>query len=101
MIIVLLTLNIHMNNIIDILSGEVNISKKERIISVAGGVGLIVAGLLMKKRNALSWSEVGTGAALLLRGVTGHCPVNAAINRNTAAPELAEEAEKNFESVAE
>ena len=90
-----------MNNIIDILTGDVNISKKERIISIAGGIGLLVAGLLMKKKNALSWSEVGTGAALLLRGATGHCPVNAALNRNTATTELAEEAENDFESIAE
>jgi len=101
MIIVLLLLKDFMNNIIDMLSGDVNISKAERIISIAGGVGLIVAGLLMKKRGALSWSEVGTGAALLLRGATGHCPVNAALGRNTAAGELGKEAENKFESIAE
>jgi uncharacterized membrane protein len=91
-----------MNNIIDILTGDVNISKKERIISVAGGIALIIAGVMMrKKRSAISWSEVATGAVLLYRGASGHCPVNAAIGRNTAASELAEDANEKFERLAE
>jgi uncharacterized membrane protein len=89
-----------MNNIIDVLTGDVNISKKERIISIAGGIALIVAGILMRKKKAASWTEIGTGAALLLRGATGHCPVSAAIGRNTAGEELAEEAEEKFEKLA-
>ena len=90
-----------MNNIINIVTGEVNISKKERIISTAGGVALLVAGILsLKKKPAMSWAEIATGALLLYRGTTGHCPLNAALDRNTAVEELAEEAEDAFEDLA-
>lgn len=91
-----------MNNIIGILSGDINISKTERIISVAGGIALLVTGILSYKKNkTASWTELTTGAALLYRGASGHCPVNAALNRNTAANELAVEAEENFEKLAD
>lgn len=90
-----------MNNIIDILTGDVNISKKERVLSTAGGLALVIAGLVsMKKKPAISWSEIATGALLLYRGTTGHCPLNAALNRNTAADELAEDAEDTFDEIA-
>ncbi|CAN5526547.1 hypothetical protein BH10BAC2_BH10BAC2_08430 [soil metagenome] len=90
-----------MNNLIDILAGDVNISKTERIISAAGGIALIITGVLtMKKNKAASWAELSTGAALLYRGASGHCPVNAAMNRNTAATELVEDAKDNFNELA-
>lgn len=90
-----------MNNISSIISGDINISKAERIISVAGGIALLVTGILsFKKNKTAAWTELTTGAALLYRGTSGHCPVNAALNRNTAVNELAAEAEENFEELA-
>jgi uncharacterized membrane protein len=91
-----------MNDIIEIIAGDININNKERIISMAGGIALAVLGILsIKKKPATAWSEVAAGAALIIRGATGHCPVNAALNKNTAATELVEEAEAEFELFAD
>jgi len=89
-----------MNNLLDILTGDVNISRKERIISIAGGAALLILGLTMRKKKAISWTEIGTGAALLARGFTGHCAVSAALGRNTAGEELAEDAGDTVEALA-
>ena len=76
------------SNIFNLLSWNENIGKTERIISVASGIALIVTGIMtLKKTRAASWTEVATGTALVLRGATGYCPVNAALSRNTAKEE--------------
>ena len=90
-----------MNSIAEIIAGDVNISKKERIISVAGGIALAVLGIMsIRKKPAAAWSEVAAGTALIIRGTTGHCLVNALLNKNTAATELVENADENFEGLA-
>lgn len=90
-----------MNNLIEIIAGDVNMSNKDRILSAAGGIALVAFGLVeMKKHRSRSWTEIVTGALLLLRGATGHCPFNAVTGRNTAAAEIAEDAEEKFEDLA-
>lgn len=83
-----------MNTPINILAGEVNLSNNERFISVAAGVALILAGIKhFKSRRAMSWTELVTGAALLLRGASGCCPITEVVNKNKLMKsELVEEA---------
>lgn len=61
---------------------RVNVGDNERALSALGGGALMAAGLSHGGCTglALLWG----GAALLLRGVTGHCTMNAALGRTTA-----------------
>jgi uncharacterized membrane protein len=59
----------------------VNMDRTERWVSALAGIGLIALGLNNKRFRGL---VLPTGGALLLRGVTGRCPVNQALGRNTA-----------------
>jgi len=61
---------------------RVNVGDGERALSALGGGALLATGLARGGCTglALIWS----GAALLLRGVTGHCTVNEALGRTTA-----------------
>jgi uncharacterized membrane protein len=59
-----------------------NVSRAERWASVAIGVGLLLGGLARRDRAGALAGAVGS--AMLFRGTSGHCPVNAAIGRNTA-----------------
>ena len=80
-----------MNHIRDILAGSINMSKNERIISLASGAVLITLGIIgMKKRARQSWVEIAAGTTMLLRGAAGYCPVTALIDRNTSVKETAE-----------
>jgi uncharacterized membrane protein len=86
-----------MKPITELFSDKVNVGETERIIS--GGVGAALIAMCirdLKTPTIATWLELVTGGLLLLRGVTGYCPVNAAIGRNTAA-----EAEEIFEELAE
>ena len=58
-----------------------NMGDSERWVSVLAGVGLIALGLNNRRFRSL---VLPTGGALLLRGVSGWCPVNRALGRNTA-----------------
>ena len=58
----------------------VNVGATERWLSVLAGAGLIAMGL---NRRRLAGALVPTGGALLLRGLTGRCPVNQVLGRNT------------------
>jgi uncharacterized membrane protein len=58
-----------------------NMGDSERWVSVLAGVGLIALGLNSRRFRSL---VLPTGGALLLRGVSGWCPVNQALGRNTA-----------------
>lgn len=55
-----------------------NVRNWERVASIAAGVALVAVGAL-SKRKRVSTSAAGIG--LLARGVTGVCPVNAALGR--------------------
>lgn len=83
-----------MNNTIEIVAGDVNLSNNERLISVAGGIALVLAGIKhFNDKRAMSITELFTGVALLLRGGTGHCPVTEVVNRKKMIrSELVEEA---------
>lgn len=59
-----------------------NVGGTERLLSVAAGAALVGAGL--KRHGASRAVLLPLGTALIGRGVTGICPVNRAIGRNTA-----------------
>ena len=60
-----------------------NVGGTERWISAAAGAGLLFAGLARRDRaGALA---ALAGGALLFRGASGYCPVNASVGRNSAA----------------
>lgn len=60
----------------------VNISEAERWASTLGGGALTAVGL--SRRDWRGMALAALGGAMMVRGVTGHCPVNAATGRNTA-----------------
>jgi uncharacterized membrane protein len=64
-------------------TGFKNVGDVERWASVIAGAGLLLGGL--SKRDRTGTMAAVAGGALLFRGVSGHCPVNARIGRNTAS----------------
>ncbi len=66
----------------DISSGqEQNVGNTERMLSMAGGGLAMLSGL--RRGGAAGLLLSGLGAALLYRGASGYCPINARIGRNT------------------
>ncbi len=61
-------------------SSQINVGTNERIVSAVGGLLLTFWGLSGRK----SWLMTLAGGALMYRGLSGNCPVNSAIGRNTA-----------------
>ena len=59
-----------------------NVGGKERLLSVAAGAALLGAGF--RRHGAQRALLMPLGTALVGRGLTGVCPVNRAIGRNTA-----------------
>src|SRR5687767_5274962 len=57
-----------------------NVSDWERVASVAAGAALLM--LAVRRPNARRLAGL-TGVSLLTRGVSGYCPVNAALGRNS------------------
>lgn len=65
----------------DGVGGGINVGRAERLVSGLAGVALIAAGLRQKRlRGAL----LPLGGSLITRAVTGRCPVNRALGRNSA-----------------
>jgi hypothetical protein len=60
----------------------INVGSGERVLSALGGGGLIAYGLTRGTGLGLALSLVG--AALVFRGLTGHCDLNAALGRDTS-----------------
>jgi uncharacterized membrane protein len=60
----------------------VNVGPSERMLSTLGGGALAAIGAA--RGGGLGLGMLWAGAALLVRGVTGHCTVNQAVGRNTA-----------------
>ena len=63
-------------------SSQLNVGNTERIASLAGGALLTYLGLRKSSLGRLGLAA--TGGALLYRGLTGHCPANEQLGRNTA-----------------
>lgn len=64
-------------------TSNINVGSTERIVSAITGGTLTVLGLRnIRERNGIIMTVAG--GLLLFRGVTGFCPVNKAIGRNTA-----------------
>lgn len=63
----------------------INIRSSERWVSAIGGGGLVTYGLL--KRSPGSLALAALGAALLVRGSTGHCATYSALGIDTATDE--------------
>lgn len=59
----------------------VNVGNTERWISGLAGAALLVLGLEKRRWRRIAWP---LGGSLISRAVTGSCPVNRAIGRNTA-----------------
>jgi len=64
---------------------SVNVGHGERIASIAVGSGLLALGLLRRSRTG--WSLAVTGAALLYRGLRGHCAAFHALGIDRATDE--------------
>lgn len=60
-----------------------NISENERLLSLAGGAGLTLYGLL-RRRGLGGLTLAALGGGLLYRGLTGRCAVYSALDMNTA-----------------
>ena len=57
-----------------------NVRDWERVASIAAGAALLYFGTRRGRQNRLASS---TGVSLVARGVTGYCPINAAVGRGT------------------
>ena len=64
---------------------RVNVGLVERVVSAAAGAALAAYG--MKRSSAAGIGLAAAGGALLFRGVTGFCPVNQAVGRDSSEPE--------------
>ncbi|MFL5494610.1 MAG: SRPBCC family protein [Gemmatimonadales bacterium] len=64
--------------------GSINVGRTERWLS--GVAGLVLAGLGLRRARLRS-VLLPLGGSLLARGVTGRCPVNRALGRNSALGE--------------
>lgn len=62
-------------------SGQVNIGSTERMVSAFGGALLTT---YASRKPMGRWALLGAGAYLLFRGLSGYCPVNQAVGRDTA-----------------
>ncbi len=76
----------HLKNIVSTVASaaqrsHVNVGAIERLASIAAGTLLTAYGI--KRSSLAGYGIAGTGAALLFRGVTGYCPVNAAVGRDS------------------
>ena len=68
-------------------SAHINVGSQERLISAAAGAALLATGISLFKRSPrFSLLSVLAGSSLLFRGGSGYCPVNEAIDRDTAQP---------------
>ena len=63
---------------------DINVGRTERIISGVAGLALIGYGLGRRRLRAVL---LPLGAELIRRGITGRCPINRALGRNSAEGE--------------
>jgi hypothetical protein len=63
----------------------INTGMKERIVSsVAGAVLVGMAIREIKRPSVKTWAEMATGALLMARGISGFCPINKMLGRDTS-----------------
>ncbi|MBC7451986.1 MAG: DUF2892 domain-containing protein [Cytophagales bacterium] len=63
-------------------SGNANISHAQRIASVSSGAVLLISALRNIKNPSFMTALNAVGAGVMLyRGITGHCPVTAALTK--------------------
>lgn len=79
--------------LMELFSGDVNVGKRERVVSGLAGAALVGYGIA--RRTPLGILGALAGGALLLRGLSGRCALYAALGIDTchrgARDELAEE----------
>lgn len=63
-------------------SRSINVGNAERLGSLAGGALLVYLGL--RKFSLTRFTLAATGGAMLYRGLTGYCPVNEELGRDTS-----------------
>ena len=63
-------------------SARVNVGAAERLASATAGAALAALGI--GKRSLGGAALAAAGGALVARGLTGHCPVNAAVGRDSS-----------------
>lgn len=66
-------------------SSQINVGGTERLLSVVGGA--LLSWYAVKKPTAIGLALGAAGSSLLFRGVTGYCPINEAMGRDTAEKE--------------
>lgn len=79
--------NMNRRNISDLLASSrgashANVGTRERIASIAGGA--LVAAYGLKRFSVGGMALIAAGGALLVRGLSGFCPLNAAIGRDSS-----------------
>lgn len=58
----------------------INTTTTGRVVSALSGLAIIGIALSEKKASTLSkWIKIGSGSVLILRAISGFCPVNKAI----------------------
>ena len=68
-----------MSSAMSLFEGSPNLSFNERAISVVIGLGLAAAGAKPRPNPLLNVAALVGGGYLAYRGMTGHCPMKAAI----------------------
>ncbi|MFC6777401.1 YgaP family membrane protein [Methylobacterium gregans] len=63
----------------DIFSPRTNLTTTERAVSVVLGLGLAATAAQPRPNKLLSLTALVAGAALAIRGATGHCSMKAAL----------------------
>lgn len=59
------------------LKGKSNVSTVERLLMIASGAYILYNGLNQKHKR---FTQSGVGGAMLLRGISGYCPVYDAVD---------------------
>ncbi len=68
-------------------SGDQNLSMTERSLSVVGGLALAAIAAKPRPNKVLSLIALVAGAALAIRGASGHCSVKAMVTGDRDAPQ--------------
>jgi uncharacterized membrane protein len=64
---------------------SINLGKAERVATLLAGTALVAN--TFRRRSPMAFVGAATGVALLIRGITGHCPVYSQLGISTAGPE--------------